>query len=418
MATPRLAAAALGPAERTRRDDARASAVPVALDRRHPALDGVRGLAILMVLLFHFVAQTTPTGGVEAVVTGILAYGLRGVDLFFVLSGFLITDILYESRGQPGYFRRFYMRRILRILPLYYAVLAAVFLVLPLVPQLRGTEIAQLRSQQAWAWLFGVNVHLAREGGWVMSYIEHFWTLAVEAHFYLVWPFVVWLLGDRPRALMGTSLGLALAAFAGRIAASAAGAAPVVTTVLTPFQLDALCLGAFFAVYLRQPGGEAAVRRAILPMTAAAAGVLLLDFTIHRVIAAGLSEMRSVRIGLFRVLFAGLLLKAVLAPASSPVFHVFRSRPLRALGIYSYGIYVYHHFLSFYLVKHGTEFALARMVGSHALAVTLQAAGAMAVSIAVAYVSYELFERRFLRLKRLWPSAGRPARLAPRVATP
>src|SRR5687768_14151075 len=99
-----------------------------------PALDGVRGLAILMVLLYHFVAQTTATNRFEAAVNWVLSYGFLGVDLFFVLSGFLITGILYDSRRDPRYFRNFYMRRVLRIFPLYYAVLAVVFVVVPLVP--------------------------------------------------------------------------------------------------------------------------------------------------------------------------------------------------------------------------------------------------------------------------------------------
>jgi len=99
-----------------------------------PALDGVRGLAILMVLLYHFIAQTPATSRLEAAVIWPLTYGFLGVDLFFVLSGFLITGILYESRGDPRYFRNFYMRRVLRIFPLYYAVLAVVFFVVPLVP--------------------------------------------------------------------------------------------------------------------------------------------------------------------------------------------------------------------------------------------------------------------------------------------
>ena len=370
-----------------------------------PALDGVRGLAILMVLLFHFVAQTTATNRFEAAVDGVLAYGLLGVDLFFVLSGFLITGILYDSRAHPEYFRSFYMRRVLRIFPLYYGVLAVVFLVLPLVPALRGSEIAGLRQHQAWAWLYAVNVYLAIQGGWTLSYIEHFWSLAVEEHFYLVWPLVVWLLAGRPRALMGAALAIAAASLGGRVAASLSGAGPVATTVLTPLQLDALCLGGFFAVYLRQPGGEAAVRRMVLPMALVAGLALGGDFALHRFTDLGLAAMRSVRGGLFRIAFAALLLQALFAPASSALARFFRSAPMIALGKYSYGLYVYHHFLSYWLVKHRTDLALAGAVGSHTLAVAIQAAAGIAVSMGIAWLSYELFERHFLSLKRFWPSA-------------
>jgi len=371
-----------------------------------PALDGVRGLAILMVLLYHFVAQTTATNRLEAAVLWPLSYGLLGVDLFFVLSGFLITGILYDSRADPRYFRNFYMRRVLRIFPLYYGVLAVVFLVLPLVPALRGSEIASLREHQAWAWLYGVNVYLAKEGGWVLSYIEHFWSLAVEEHFYFVWPLVVWWLADRPRALMATALGLAAASFGARVASSLSGVNLVATSVLTPFQLDALCLGGFFAVYLRQPGGPAAVRRLVLPLAAVSAALIVLQFGLYRIVDAEVSLLRAVRGGLFRTFFAALLLYAIFAPPAAAASRFFRSRTMTALGKYSYGLYVYHHFLSYYFVTHGTEFALAQRLGSHTAAVALQALAGMAVSAVVAWASYELFERRFLRLKRFWPGVS------------
>jgi peptidoglycan/LPS O-acetylase OafA/YrhL len=373
-----------------------------------PALDGVRGLAILMVLLFHFVAQTTATNRFEAGVNWVLDFGVFGVDLFFVLSGFLITGILYDSRADPDYFRTFYMRRVLRIFPLYYGVLAVVFFVVPLVPALRGSEIARLREHQAWAWLYGVNIYLSIHAGWVLSYIEHFWSLAVEEHFYFVWPLLVWRLAARPRVLMRTALAVAAASVAARAAASLSGVSPVVLTVLTPFQLDALCLGGFFAVYLRQPGGEAAVRRAILPMALLAGAALVGEFGLHRFTDFGLSVARSVRLGLFRVVFVVLLLWALFAPASSLAARLFRSGPMIALGKYSYGLYVYHHFLSHYFIRHGTEFALARALGSHTLAVAVQAMGGMAVSMAVAWLSYEFFEKYFLRWKRLWPSSNKP----------
>jgi peptidoglycan/LPS O-acetylase OafA/YrhL len=193
------------------------------------------------------------------------------------------------------------------------------------------------------------------------------------------------------------------------VAASLSGVSPVATTVLTPFQLDALCLGGFFAVYLRQPGGEVAVRRAILPMALLAGSALVFQFGLHRFTDFGLSVMRSVRTGLFRLAFAALLLQALFAPASSFVARLFRSGPMTTLGKYSYGLYVYHHFLSYYFLKHNTELALARAVGSHTLGVAIQAVGGIAVSMAVAWLSYEFFEKYFLQLKRFWPSSGKHA---------
>jgi peptidoglycan/LPS O-acetylase OafA/YrhL len=370
-----------------------------------PALDGVRGLAILAVLLFHFVANSVATNGFERAVNKVLNYGSLGVDLFFVLSGFLITGILYDSRESHRYFRNFYMRRVLRIFPLYYAVLAMVFLVVPLLPFLRGAEIASLHEHQWWAWLYGVNVYLSLSGAWALSYLDHFWSLAVEEHFYFVWPLVVWLLAARPRALLRAAAAVAALSFAGRVAASVAGATVVTTTVLTPFQLDALCLGGFFAVLLRQPGGEAAVRRALPWIALAGAVVAALTYAVPFLTGGGRLVGVPVRGGAFRVLFAVLLLGVLFAPEGSLASRVFRSRAMTWLGKYSYGLYVYHHFVSYFVMRHRTEFVLARVAGSHTLAVWIQAAVGIGLSMAVAWASYEWLEKRFLDLKRYWPSA-------------
>ena len=147
-----------------------------------------------------------PTNWVERAIVGVTNYGSYGVELFFVLSGFLITGILYDAHNKPHYFRNFYMRRILRIFPLYYGVLALVFFVAPLIPLLRGPTLDYLVDRQAWAWLYAVNIYIAKHGEWSFSYLDHFWSLAIEEHFYLFWPLVVFLLARRPRALIAVSL--------------------------------------------------------------------------------------------------------------------------------------------------------------------------------------------------------------------
>jgi peptidoglycan/LPS O-acetylase OafA/YrhL len=374
------------------------------LDGGHlPALDGVRGLAILVVLLFHFVVPTSPTTLADRTITWLFSYGALGVDLFFVLSGFLITGILYESRNDGDYFKKFFMRRVLRIFPLYYGVLAVVFFVVPVIPALQGTEIAGLREHQAWAWLYGVNVYLAIHDGWALSYIEHFWSLAVEEHFYLFWPFAVRLLAGNSRGLLAFSLSVALASFLARIVASLMGAGHVAITVLTPFQLDALAMGAFLAVYIRKPGGEAAARHAILPLAAAGVAMFLLQFGVRHFGLAGDAAL-SFRSGAFHLLFAALLLKAIYAQPDSLWSRFFRSGPMVALGKYSYGLYVYHHFFSYYFVTHATDRQLEALVGSHIAALAIQTIAGMTASMAIAWLSFEFFEKQFLKLKRFWPS--------------
>jgi peptidoglycan/LPS O-acetylase OafA/YrhL len=356
-----------------------------------------------MVLVFHFVGQMQPDNWVERIVAGATKYGTLGVDLFFVLSGFLITGILCESHNKPRYFRNFYMRRLLRIFPLYYGVLVFVFFVAPLISLLQGPTLDYLLDRQAWAWLYGVNIYIAEEGDWSFSYLNHFWSLSVEEHFYLFWPLVVFVLARWPRTLVAVSLAISLCAMLARPFGLLMGVHWLATVVLTPFKLDGLALGAFLAVVVRQPGGLAWLVRA-LPWVVAVAGGLLAVTYVWTILVSRqeLELVVSVRAALLQMLLACMLLWAMAAPKGSTTSLFFCSRFMVFLGTYSYGLYVYHHFISYYLLTNRTELKLAPWLGSHGAAVALQASLGAVASLALAYLSYELFEKRFLRLKRLF----------------
>lgn len=250
---------------------------PAAGQRLAP-LDGLRGIAILLVLLFHFFSLDPAKASTVVVVADrYLRLGWAGVNLFFVLSGFLITGILLDSKAGPHYFRNFYARRVLRIFPLYYGYLFAA-LTLGRVFSYYGSATLRLEAlHQVWLWTYTSNLFeaLRRQD---LQFFRHFWSLAVEEQFYLFWPLVVFLLPRR--ALAWFSVGGVLTGVSARIflkLASGDGFAGL-QLFMTPCHVDALSLGALAAIALRtERAWRLAVKgaRVAFPLLLAAICVLI-----------------------------------------------------------------------------------------------------------------------------------------------
>ncbi|MGA2216294.1 MAG: acyltransferase, partial [Bryobacteraceae bacterium] len=212
--------------------------------RRLLALDGIRGLAVLLVLQFHWAEGLTRMNPVESTSYFLLRAGWLGVDLFFVLSGFLITGILSDSKNGFHYFRNFYMRRVLRIFPAYYGFLIVAEFVVPGLLRLAHHKPIWQTSGYGWYWLYISNIgaalgHQDAEG------FGHFWSLAVEEQFYFFWPLLVYFLSRR--AAKRASVACIFAALTLRTCMVLIGHSHPAAAVLMPCRLDALAIGAWLA---------------------------------------------------------------------------------------------------------------------------------------------------------------------------
>ncbi|HEV8607413.1 MAG TPA: acyltransferase [Tepidisphaeraceae bacterium] len=360
-----------------------------------PALDGLRGLAIILVLLFHF----TPEGGGSTLI-GVLTrwvsrLGWCGVDLFFVLSGFLITGILFDAKGSAHYFRNFYMRRVLRIFPLYYGALLVIFVIIPLWRPMSGPEDQRLMQNQHWLWVYAANIPQAITGDWPLETswvkLNHFWSLAIEEHFYLVWPTIVFAFGRK--TLMRICTGCMVVALVLRILAYFLWN-DTAAYVLTPCRMDELAMGGLVALAARGPGGIAAMLRPAR-WVAAILFVLLFGIWLQR-----MEDLNyTVALTVLAAFFGALLVVAVAGGTASAIF----SNPvLRFFGKYSYGIYVFHWILAPLFEKHFSSEKLGTAMGSNFIGVALSMGVAIGISTLVAVLSWHLYEKHFLKLKKFF----------------
>jgi peptidoglycan/LPS O-acetylase OafA/YrhL len=239
-------------------------------EARDPRLDGLRGLAILLVMLYHTTHYGLARTALDEALTIVPSVGWSGVDLFFVLSGFLITGILLGTRDGTTYYRAFYARRVLRIFPLYYATLAFFLLVVPQLPFFAAVDHfwnPGASREQFWYWLFLSNVQAALTGAWQHQTLDISWSLAIEEHFYLLWLLVVRYASER-RLLICAGTIVARCCCARRWCA---GASPLAAYTLTPCRLDTLATGAAIAILARRGEARGAARRArvVLPVALA-----------------------------------------------------------------------------------------------------------------------------------------------------
>ncbi len=387
------------------KDDVAPDLPPPENKRFYPALDGLRAIAVLMVFYHHYLDHPV-----------ILNWGWAGVDVFFVLSGFLITGILYDTRNAAHRFRNFYVRRTLRIFPLYYAVLLVALLLTPVFhwvwhPVWYLWPI-YLGNFGRFIWLHDYQTnsvvmdHLLSSDRQfdppLVFFLGHFWSLCVEEQFYLVWPFFVFLIKDRVK-LRNICVAIFFLVFLARIACVLYVPKDLIEAGFierfTPLRVDALLLGGFVALCLRGQEGER-VKGFALPVMWTCFGAYLamqvFSFvTVHQPYRmenwwSGVCIFGYPCIDLFS---AGLILRTI--EPGTLFFRLLSNSLFRRLGQISYGFYVFHD------IFHVTYQKLVRHVfGANVPHVPLVvAAVALCGTTLLAYLSFRFFEAPFLRLK-------------------
>ena len=360
----------------------------------NPALDGIRGTAITLVLIFHLLWANGAAGGlVVRFISSLRGAGWIGVDLFFALSGFLITGILFDSLGDGHYLKNFYVRRVLRIFPLYYGTLAVLWLVFQRSAADRHSLAllcGYLQNLPFW-W------HQSKDTT-LIDCTNSLWSLATEEQFYLVWPFIILLVRNRAR-LGWIALGLALLAPVVRVLLLAHGAPIDEAYKMTVCRADSLLGGAWLALALRGPWREKVLRLAGPAFLLACAACFFIAWR-----NGSFDYQITPAVDRYGFTFLAVAMTSLLAMAQRPatlVSHVMRAPALRFMGKYSYGLYVFHPLFKEMYDKY-LDPGLKLQVHSKILLHLLSLAIVLGLTIPLAMLSYRFFEKPFLKLKRFF----------------
>lgn len=339
-------------------------------------LDGVRAIAALLVMFFHFFVNVHSDNPIWNFLGKVSVFGQTGVSLFFVLSGFLITRILLATKESPRYFVDFYIRRGLRIFPLYYLFLAIYFFIVPALRNLPSVSFAE----QSYYWVYLQNFAITFK--WPENGPNHFWSLAIEEHFYLIWPCIVYYLSTK-RLKLAVAFMLILALIC-RIILTNQG---YEVFYFTFSRMDEIVIGSLLAI-LEAEGRfkQDSAKKFIIGFV----GVLIPTIVIWvSVNGKAMGYIQVFKYNLLALCYFCLVGYAICVKESGIVARILSSRFFTFTGKISYGLYVYHP-LCYMLVS-------AYLPQQSILQSFLISVG---ISYLAAYASYNLFESRFIALKK------------------
>lgn len=351
----------------------------------YPALDGLRGLAILLVIFLH-----------NFDFLNYFFFGWLGVDLFFVLSGFLITDILLNSLGKPNFLRNFYMRRILRIFPLYYLILIICLLILPHITSL-NLNLKYYTSNQIWLWTYLQNWLFVFKEPVGTKMLLHTWSLAVEEQFYLVWPATI-LLIRRPKILLIVVAAVLLIVAVTRYMLWTHHIGELAYSSLYTFtRIDGICVGCMLALLMRIHPGF--LKKYTFVVVFLIAIVNFGFYFLNHQHAYALPYLAFVGYTTFAILF-GILVYEAVEGKSKIINFIFNNSILKFFGKISYGLYVYHWPIFILLFSFFQQFFATSLMFPEKTAAVAGSITVIMIDIIISFLSFRFFENFFLKLKK------------------
>ncbi len=354
----------------------------------YPALDVLRGIAILLVVIYHNFSFLS-----------FFRFGWMGVDLFFVLSGFLITDLLLKTKENDSFLKNFYMRRVLRIFPLYYLTLCAFFLLAPyLFTQKDSSSVFYYYDEHKyWFWTYFQNWLFVERGKAPVPYLSHFWSLAVEEQFYILWPLFVFFVKDiaKLKNIMVLLIAIAILLRVYTRIHFPDDVEKYYCSTLT--RMDSLLVGGLLAIRLKE--GKTLPALFIKLIFLICSILLLLSYLFHYDLNQDNPILSTIGYTCFAILFACIIYLFI--TANQPVMNWLKKlHLLNFIGKISYGMYVYH--LPIYLIL-STQFSkiISGYINTGPNATTIWVSLlSVVITIAASTISFYFLEKPILSLKK------------------
>jgi peptidoglycan/LPS O-acetylase OafA/YrhL len=350
----------------------------------YPLLSGLRGIAILLVVFYHNFGFFN-----------YFFFGWVGVDLFFVLSGFLITSILIADRDKKNYFRNFFLKRLLRIFPVYYLTLFIILFVIPaLAPGAISTSIDYYKQNQLYIWFYLQN--------WLFIFkqppdnlLSHLWSLAVEEQYYFLWPFLLFLIKDLKKLFYIMLSLLLLVIFLRFIIWTFKIEELAYFNLYTFSRIDGICIGSMLALIRINSQNFFEKYTPFIILSLAALNFLFFFF--NREMEFSFPYLAIVGYTTFAILF-GLLVNEAITTKNRILHFILGNRILNFFGYISYGLYIFHWPI-YVLLRTETENWGSKYVNNISPQIFASISLTL-LAIIMAYLSYKFFEAPFLKMKK------------------